>query len=140
MGFGGRVCEFQICFEIESNKMEPTPDFSRYSTPDLRDAIAHINAEKFPHLDRAAREELARREKPNRPIPSKADSSGWPIILAILLTLWGANCVGFGLYAQFTPPQPGYRNDFEPWFLILIGVGPLALGIWSLMSHFQRQR
>lgn len=113
--------------------METPPDFSMYSTEDLIDAVGHINAEKYPEVYLLATSELARRNSQSsgesHPRTRTPLSGAVALCLAVPLLWLGGVGVFAAIAGQLALSKPGYRNDFEPWFLFLIGIGPLALGV-----------
>ena len=118
--------------------METPPDFSMYSMADLRDAIGHIDREKYPVIYELAISELTRRNRqPSneaRPKTHAHLSDAVAFCGAIPLLWFGGVSVFAAIAGQLALSKPDYRNDVEPWFLFLIGIGPLALGVVLLCS------
>lgn len=100
------------------------PDYSQHSLHELYDVQQHINKEKHPAIYARLLQEIENREQQQSNLssqkPSRFVSATVAFTLACLGLYWGGWAL-FMIIAHLTPPEPGTRNDFEPWFGVLIG-------------------
>jgi len=104
--------------------MEPIPDYSQYSWSELYEAQHKINKEEYPNKYASLMQEIGERQaRQSNPTPQKSSTVVFAVFaffFACVGLYWGGLAL-IMIIGHLMPLAPGARNDFSPWFGVLIG-------------------